>query len=262
MYNPQPIVPHQVACKCCGGDGLPCGVVDFNKNCEARRASPLPIWGIPIYYHRCTRCGFIFTIAFDSFSEQDVRDVIYNEQYFLVDPEYAEARPKANAEFIKRQFAWHKSISILDFGGGNGRLATELRADGFSDVDTYDPFVEEFSTWPGIRYDCVVCFEVLQHSNRPRETLGELNSLLKEDGLLLFSTLLQPPDIDEIGMGWWYLAPRNGHVSLFSQAALVALTNLLGLQFGSFNSNMHVAFRQLPDFARHFVNAPKEGAAY
>ena len=88
MFNPQPIVPAQAACKCCGGNSELFGVVDFNKNCEIRRKSPLPLSGIPIYYHRCTRCAFIFTAAFDDFTNQQFLDVIYNEQYALVDPEY------------------------------------------------------------------------------------------------------------------------------------------------------------------------------
>jgi hypothetical protein len=256
MFNPQPIAPGQVACKCCGGNSLLFGVVDFNKNCEVRRGSPLPLAGIPIFYHRCTRCAFIFTVAFDGFTDQQFLDVIYNEQYALVDPEYAEVRPRGNADFVKSQFSSHKSISILDYGGGNGRLASLLRADGFKKVDTYDPFVKEFSTRPADRYDCIICFEVVEHSNRPRETFGEVNSLLKDDGLFLFSTLLQPPDIDTSGVGWWYIAPRNGHVSLFTTAALASILNPLGLNLGSFNSNLHIAFRRLPAFAQHFVGPP------
>jgi SAM-dependent methyltransferase len=257
MFNPQPIVPGEARCKCCGGHSSLCGVVDFNKNCEIGRTNPLPLAGIPIYYYRCTRCAFIFTIDFDGFTDQQFLDVIYNQQYALVDPEYAQVRPGGNAEFLKSLFSAHKSISILDYGGGNGLLASRLRASGFLKVDSYDPFVREFSTRPAERYDCIVCFEVVEHSNRPRETFAELNSLLKPDGLLLFSTLLQPPDIDAAGVGWWYIAPRNGHVSLYTEAALVSLFNPLGLKLGSFNYNLHIAFRQLPAFAKHFVATPK-----
>jgi len=232
-------------------------VVDFNKNCEVRRASPLPMSGIPIFYHRCTRCGFIFTVAFDGFTDPQFLEVIYNQQYALVDPEYAELRPRGNAEFIKSQLSRDKSISMLDYGGGNGRLASLLRAEGFEKVDTYDPFVKEFSARPAERYDCIVCFEVMEHSNRPRQTFAEVNSLMKEGGLLLFSTLLQPPDINTAGVAWWYLAPRNGHVSLYTEAALASLFRPLGLNFGSFTSNLHIAFRQLPAFAKHFAGPPR-----
>ncbi len=261
MFNPQPLVPAQVPCKCCGANSSIFGVVDFNKNCEARRQSPLPLSGIPIFYHRCTRCGLIFTVAFDGFTDQQFLDVIYNEQYALVDPEYAEFRPRGNAEFIKSQLSRDKSISILDYGGGNGRLASLLRADGFSKVETYDPFVQEFSARPAQRYDCIVCFEVMEHSNRPRQTFTEVDSLLKHDGLLLFSTLLQPPDINASGVAWWYIAPRNGHVTLYTEMALASLLHPLGLQLGSFNPNLHLAFRKLPAFAQHFAGPPRPQAA-
>ena len=39
------------------------GLLDFNKNCEIYRNNALGISGVPIYYHRCPECRFIFTTA-------------------------------------------------------------------------------------------------------------------------------------------------------------------------------------------------------
>lgn len=228
-------------------------MTDFNKNCEAFKSNPLPLCGIPIYYHRCGRCGFIFTTAFDEFTNEDFLATIYNAEYLLVDPEFADRRPRGNAALLNSVFTEHKNISILDYGGGNGRLAALLRSNGFSSVDAYDPFITEFSVRPKKRYDCVVCFEVVEHSNRPLETFSDMDSFLEADGLLLFSTLLQPADIDQAGVGWWYIAPRNGHVSIFSAAALAAALSPVGLHLGVFNAGMHAACRRVPAFARHFA---------
>ena len=100
----QPICERQTQCKCCGAAALPYGVVDFNKNCEIYRHNALGISGVPIYYHRCRACGFIFTTAFDRFTHEDFRSHIYNEEYPLIDPDYQAARPQGNAALVNRLF--------------------------------------------------------------------------------------------------------------------------------------------------------------
>jgi 2-polyprenyl-6-hydroxyphenyl methylase/3-demethylubiquinone-9 3-methyltransferase len=98
----------------------------------------------------------------------------------------------------------------------------------------------------------VTCFEVVEHSLRPAETFAELESFMKQDGIVIFSTLLQRPAIEAEGVGWWYVAPRNGHVSLFTPKAILKLTRPYGLQLASFTENMHVMYRDPPPpFARH-----------
>ncbi len=74
-----------------------------------------------------------------------------------------------------------------------------------------------------------------------------------DPGLILFSTLLQPADIDRLGLNWWYAGPRNGHVSLYSRASLAKLVRRFGLKLGSFSESMHVLYRELPDFASHLI---------
>ena len=65
--------------------------------------------------------------------------------------------------------------------------------------------------------------------------------------------MLQPADIDRQGLSWWYAGPRNGHVSLFSRESLVALIEPFGFGIASFNDDLHVLYREIPDFARHFL---------
>lgn len=247
----------QTPCKCCGGPAPLFGVVDFHKSCDALGRNHLGVSGIPIYYHRCRRCQFLFTTAFDRYSKEDWRRLIYNEEYRLIDPEYECVRPSLNAGFLARLFPGPRPPRLLDYGGGNGLLAELLLRAGFPHVDTYDPFAPEHATRPSGRYDCVVCFEVVEHTTDPRGTFAEMNEMLTEDGLLLFSTLLQPEDLDRQGLSWWYVGPRNGHVSLFTAKSLVAAVRPLGLTFGSFGQNTHVLFRRLPAFARHLLKSEK-----
>jgi 2-polyprenyl-6-hydroxyphenyl methylase/3-demethylubiquinone-9 3-methyltransferase len=243
----------RATCKCCGATAFLFGVVDFHKNCEMHRRKVLGISGIPIYYHRCPRCRFLFTTAFDDFTEDDFLRYVYNEEYPLVDPDYQGDRPRGNANLVVRLFSNARPRRILDYGGGSGALADHLRAAGFPAVETYDPFVPLHSARPAGRFDCVVCFEVIEHSTDPKRTFADMVELLDDPGLILFSTLLQPPDIDRQGLSWWYAGPRNGHVSLFSRESLHAILEPFGVRLGSFNDNMHVLCRAIPDFAQPFL---------
>lgn len=238
------------ACKVCQGASPLFGVVDFHKSCEEARGRRLALSGCPVYYRRCQQCGFTFTETFDGWSREDFQRRIYNAEYILVDPDYAESRPSGNARLVAESFAGaRETIRILDYGGGAGLLAKLLRAEGF-DAETYDPF-SELDRVPEGYFDLITCFEVMEHVPRPRDTARTMEGLLKEDSAILFSTLVQPEEFAHNGLGWWYAAPRNGHISLYSTAALALLFKPLGMKVASFNAALHMAYRRVPEFARH-----------
>jgi len=223
-------------------------VVDFHKNCQGPDVFPLS--GIAVYFRRCGTCGFVFTEHFDEWSEADFKSRIYNEDYIKVDADYEEKRPAANASLIEQVFGADKHrISVLDYGGGNGSLAARLRQAGFESA-TYDPFMPEFSTRPDRRFDLITSFETLEHVPNPTHFAQEISGLIADGGMVLFSTLLQPANIADIRLNWWYAGPRNGHVSLFTSAALGALWMPLGFTVGSLNNGLHAAFRRPPSFGR------------
>jgi 2-polyprenyl-6-hydroxyphenyl methylase/3-demethylubiquinone-9 3-methyltransferase len=242
--------PARLPCKVCGeGCGL-FGLVDFHKSCEEARGKKLPLSGLAMYYRRCGRCGFVFTADFDGWGLEEFRRYIYNADYGLVDPDYAEARPTGNARLVAESFAAsQKTIRILDYGGGTGLLAQLLRERRF-EVETYDPF-SGFDDVPTKRFDLITCFEVMEHLPWPRETVKAMAGLLKDEGAILFSTLVQPANFAQVGLGWWYAAPRNGHISLYSTAALARLFGEVGMKVVSFSEAMHMAYVRVPGFAEH-----------
>src|SRR5579884_2308696 len=126
-----PIAALSRPCKVCAGPAVLFGVVDFHKSGDELRQAPLPLSGIPIYYYRCPACGFLFTTAFDTFSDDDFRRHIYNEGYARVDPDYADLRPRGNAQMLAGMFPQARNLRVLDYGGGNGRLAQYLSQRGF-----------------------------------------------------------------------------------------------------------------------------------
>lgn len=240
-----------VPCKCCGTLALPMGSIDFNRTCEDQKGPVFAPAGRSIPYHRCPACSFIFTIAFDHFVPDEWQREIYNDDYVRADPDFVDVRPMSNAEVIANNFGQHPGIKLLDYGGGNGLMARRLMEKGFTHATSYDPFYAG-STRPAGTFDLITSFEVLEHSHTPYETLKDMRWFMGDKGMLFFSTLLQPADIDLQGLTWWYASPRNGHVSLYSRASLDALMKRLGLVWGSCNDLLHVAFRKRPPaFAAH-----------
>jgi len=241
-------------CKICGAAAALFGVVDFNRSCEDFRRRPLPLAGVAVYYRRCGFCGFLFSDGFDDWPPAAFARHIYNDGYAAVDPDYAETRPVANAATVGRLFARDKArLRILDYGGGAGRLAQLLRADGFLAAETYDPFVPAFARLPAAVFDVVTCFETLEHLPDPNAGIAAIAARVAPSGLVLLTTLVQPADFDKQGMSWWYIGPRNGHISLFSRRALAQAWRRHGFKLGSYDDNTHIAFRALPDFARHLL---------
>lgn len=63
---------------------------------------------------------------------------------------------------------------------------------------------------------------------------------------MFYSTLTQPADFNRQGVSWWYVGPRNGHISIFTRQALAAAWARHGFRSVSLNDNIHMAFRTLP----------------
>ena len=92
------------AVKICSAPAPVYGSVDFNKNRAETRGLALPAAGIPVSYNRCPRCGFLFTAAFNEWGRADYQQAIYNDDYIVVDPDYRETRPTANAAMLAKTF--------------------------------------------------------------------------------------------------------------------------------------------------------------
>lgn len=250
----KPLAGRESACKICRGKAILFGVVDFSKSCEDRRGQVMPPAGIPIHYRRCSECGFLFTESFDDWSLADFKQHIYDDRYEAVDPDYREKRPAALRAMLDQLFpALPHDLRILDYGGGDGALAAKLRAGGFERVECYDPIVPGFDAAPEGRFDLVTCFETLEHVPDPVATVRHIAGFVDQPGLVLFSTLLQGQEFQSKGMDWWYIGPRNGHISLYTRRALTLAWARENYRVASLNSDLHIAVRQAPEFAQHLL---------
>jgi len=138
----------------------------------------------------------------------------------------------------------------------NGRLSDILKGSGWRS-STYDPFINRGTDLNVLgRFNLITAFEVFEHVPDTNKLILQLKSLLKDEGIILFSTLLSDGNISpNQRIHWWYVSPRNGHISLFSKTSLNLLAQKHGLLVGSFNPGMHVLFRKIPEWSAHIIKA-------
>ena len=95
----------------------------------------------------------------------------------------------------------------------------------------------------------MTCFEVIEHVAHGQQVawFAGLRRHLSAAGTLLLSTELlgaaEP-------VQHYYIAPRNGHISLFSGKSLAWLGKRYGLRFASSPRHMHAYFVSVPDWAQ------------
>jgi len=225
----------RIPCKICQGEASPFDVVDFSKSCHAA-PYPLGLSAIPVMYWQCDRCQFLFTNFFDNFTAEQWQRYVYNDEYAKVDPDYAVDRPHSNARTLRTLLAGQKGSSIcLDYGGGNGLTAELMRKDGWA-FDCHDPFGQTDISPDRIgRYNFCSAIEVFEHSPDP---VGSLRAIVEKCSpgqlmILIFTELTDGVVSKQTRLSWWYAAPRNGHVSLYSRKSLRILGTKFGLEFAT-----------------------------
>lgn len=233
-------------CKVCGEPALVYDVLDFAMTCNVPRMRSGAM-GVPVYYHRCVACGFVFTSFCDGFTATQWITHIYNEAYYReVDPDYSERRPRGNALAVDALLAGRQRSWIgLDYGGGNGRTAAMLREMGYR-YESYDPFGHsDVTTEAKECYDFCSAFEVAEHAHDPSSFVQEIVGLCSRGQLaVLVGTHVNDGHIREGGrLDWWYASPRNGHVSLHSRLSLQKLAQANGLDCVSLTEQTHLFSR-------------------
>jgi 2-polyprenyl-3-methyl-5-hydroxy-6-metoxy-1,4-benzoquinol methylase len=186
---------------------------------------------------------------FLNWQAEDYASKIYNDDYPIVDPDYLMARPHGNAVLLTEQFGQHRGmLRHLDYGGGNGQLSKILKDAGWNST-AFDPYGNSDDVVSGT-YNLITVFEVFEHVTQLHELLDKLAGYLDEPGLIFFSTLVSDEHVaPDMPLDWWYAAPRNGHVSLFSIMSLELLGFSAGLNYCNFSQNLHAYWKFLPVWA-------------
>ncbi len=174
-------------------------------------------------------CDFLFTDFTDDWTFADFARFVYNDDYIKVDGDYAGARAVRTALYMKSVLDGCQHLKILDYGSGSGRFADEMKRFGFPKVLGYDPFSSPER--PQGVFDLITCFEVVEHSPDPMRTFSDIEGFLSDKGAIFVGQTFQPDDIERIRGSWWYLGPRNGHVSTYSEYTFINIASKLGLDY-------------------------------
>jgi hypothetical protein len=237
---------HDVECKVCCAPARLFGVLDLNRECSAI-SHPRGVAGVPVYYHQCTDCGLLFTCTFDDAAPEDWSEYIYNDDYYKnVDTEYEEERPRQSFELMSRicrKLLGSGQISGLDYGGGNGRLSHLLQQRGF-DYRTHDPYGKtDVDEALGRKANVISAFEVLEHTTDPVKTFADMLRFADDRVLIVASTQVSDGRLDAGLLNWDYIAPRSGHVTIYTRKCLELLARRYSLDYVPVTRGLHLMSR-------------------
>jgi SAM-dependent methyltransferase len=240
-------------CRCCGSPRTTC----FGR----KRGEFLPQ---DFDFYDCTECGFRFVVPFSGY--EIYNDAYYRGQgpdpYVDYENEYHNWRATDRAlefndlarvaeKFFAARPPTGTPLAWLDFGCGAGGLLAflaerkkiaghELQLTGH-DVGSYADLLRDRGGFrilgleavrdePAARYDVICLIEVIEHIERPAETIALVARLLRPGGLLILTTgNMQGPVPRAQGVNYGYCVPEI-HVSLFNPTALAKLYQRHGLQ--------------------------------
>ena len=213
---------------CLTGELKSFGFVQFDRNNQ-----DIPeISNTLIEYYKCEKCGSITSPEMLNWPTEKFSSEIYNEEYFRYDPDYLGERPKIWANMLSSLN--YKKIKHLDYGSGSGLLSKNLKLSGWNTC-SYDPYSSK--TKPEGKFNFITAIEVFEHSTNIRNTILDIKKYLDRDGIILFSSVLVDSSINS---DWWYIMPRNGHISFLSKLAIINLAKEYSLFFSSFNKGIHL----------------------
>jgi len=94
----------------------------------------------------------------------------------------------------------------------------------------------------------------MEHSINPKKIAADLVSFMDDDSSILFITTEIPPaDVNEQKTNWWYINPRVGHISFYTDEALKLLFKPYGLQMIHIETHTHILFKKWPIWASQFL---------
>lgn len=208
-------------------------------------------------YYRCNSCGGIFMSekAFLSPAGQKERYEKHNNS--LEDSGYCSFL----RGFIEPVLAEVKNRNgslktILDYGSGPEpalvHLLEKLRDDKIlptdSEIRGWDPFFAPETPLFSSGADLVTSLEVVEHFEKPLESMKKLAEACKKGGFAAIGTMLLPFQQDESNWkekfsSWWYRSDAT-HVSFYTKKALCICAERSGLSFVTDISDRCFLFRK------------------
>lgn len=124
-----------------------------------------------------------------------------------------------------------QDINILDFGCGHGMFVSDLKKAGYENTIGYDAFNDYYSGLPKTnQFHIVNMTEVIEHISYPFVELQWIHKALVPGGCVMIETsFVDIAEQEDIPLeDFFYIAPQNGHCTIFSHHGLDLLMALKG----------------------------------
>lgn len=115
----------------------------------------------------------------------------------------------------------------LDFGSGPTPIIALLLSELGYEIKKYDPFFYNKPEVFNLKYNFIVCCEVIEHLHSPLKEFKKLYASLKSGGILFCMTDLLP---SKSKFGNWYYKNDFTHVIFYSQENLEWIKNTCGFK--------------------------------
>lgn len=186
--------------------------------------APLRLRKLTIDYFECESCKHLFS----DYIEQDnmvggEHEIGRNQQQNHIRLD----RVATMTNGMKKE-----DVNIVDWGCGHGMLVADLRAAGYN-VMGFDPYNPEFNRLPEKgKYHVCLMVEIIEHTCPDYIELDAINRCLLDGGLTYIETgFSNIPQQDGIPLDdYFYIAPQNGHSSIFSHHSLDLLMRIKGFE--------------------------------
>ncbi len=130
----------------------------------------------------------------------------------------------------------------LDFGAGTGQVVAKMLQENGYSVAIYDPFFCDCPERLALKYDYVICCEVIEHFCFPGKEFLLLKKLLNPGGMVLCMTDLYSEKID---FPKWYYKNDPTHVFFYHRATLQWIKKHYGFPGIEINGRL-ICFKTAP----------------
>lgn len=164
-------------------------------------------------YYSCTGCSSIYVDHLTFLNPKDEKERYLQHNNDVNDPNYREfVRPAFNA--VTSRF--NQDHLGLDFGSGTGPVISQMLKEKGYNIKQYDPFFENIPELLTLKYDYIVCGEVIEHFYFPHKEFKQLHSMLMPKGELICMTYPYSESIDFLS---WRYKDDATHVFFYHQNA-------------------------------------------
>lgn len=173
-------------------------------------------------YYQCPNCHAVFMDP-GHFPTPDQEHQRYLQHENNVnDPGYQKFVEPLTTAVQKYFKPWHVG---LDYGAGPGPVSSHVLNEKGYQINLYDPFFHPDVSVLKIKYDYVICCEVIEHFHHPDLEFEKLKKLLKPGGILFCMTEPYTPQID---FKAWHYKNDATHVIFYHPLTLEYIKNKFG----------------------------------